>query len=146
MNTHSINSASPSDVRSIKELLQAYHLPFEDITMEHLEHFFIIEGEDGLEGNIGIEICGEYGLLRSLVVAESKRGEGLGRVLTKHIEDYARDKNLKALYLLTTTAAEFFERLGFESAERATAPNVLQETKEFKSICPASAVCMMKLL
>jgi amino-acid N-acetyltransferase len=146
MKNLSIKPASSKDAESIKGLLQACHLPFEDITAGHLEHFYVIEGEKGLEGNIGIEICGAYGLLRSLAVTESMRGQGLGEALTQHIEDYARDKDLKALYLLTTTAANFFSHLGYEPTERVNAPDPLQETNEFKSICPASAVCMVKLL
>ena len=48
--------------------------------------------------------------------------------------------------LLTTTAEDFFVRRGYGVVGRDAAPAVVQKTTEFRSLCPDSAVCMMKHL
>jgi len=85
-------------------------------------------------------------LLRSLVVHPNHQAEGLGRFLTNELESFARKRGVKALYLLTTTAADFFLKLGYQFAQKATVPDPIKSTEEFKSICPELAVCLYKYL
>jgi hypothetical protein len=56
--------------------------------------------------------------------------------------DLARNCGVTDVYLLTTTAAEFFPRLGFARIARDAAPRVVQTSTEFQSACPASAAAM----
>lgn len=91
-----------------------------------------------------VEFCGDYGLLRSLVIEEPFRGKGYGKELCSQLMEYARTNGVKELYLLILTAADFFEKLGFERINRQTAPEPISQTTEFMSLCPVSAVCMMK--
>jgi amino-acid N-acetyltransferase len=56
--------------------------------------------------------------------------------------DEARAQGLAGVYALTTTAERYFPRLGFEVIERADVPAPVQESLEFRSICPASAVAL----
>jgi amino-acid N-acetyltransferase len=139
-----IQKATPMDLDAIKDVLGAYRLPKDDITPEHLTHFLVIRQDGDLVGTVGLEKCGYYGLLRSLVVLDSHRGRGLGNQLTSEIETYARSCEVQELYLLTTTAAPFFTKLGYSVIDRGDVPIPIQGTQEFKSICPASAVCMLK--
>jgi len=141
-----ITPATPKDETVIKTLLQNCHLPFEDLTPAHMATFWAIPGEGQMIAAIGLEICGNFGLLRSLAVSETWRGQGLGVQMVECIETQARERQIAALYLLTTTADQFFARLGYQVVSRDSAPAVLQETTEFQSICPASAVCMFKQL
>jgi len=138
-----IKTAQPEDQQLIKDLLKTCHLPWEDITPEHLPHFFVLQEDGKLIGTIGMEICGGYGLVRSLAVSEAHRGRGIGVRLTRIIEDYARSIPLQALFLLTMTAEPFFSKQGYEVINRDKAPRDIQATGEFKSICPSSATCMM---
>jgi amino-acid N-acetyltransferase len=50
------------------------------------------------------------------------------------------------MYLLTTTAEGFFARRSYEKVDRDAVPGVIKETAEFQSLCPASAVCMVRHL
>jgi amino-acid N-acetyltransferase len=127
-------------------LLQAQGLPVSDITHEHLEHFFFIGSDGSPSGLVGLEIYGSDALLRSLVVGESARGTGLGSALTNHAEQYAASKGVRSIYLLTTTAETFFQRLGYERIERSQAPSSIQRTREFASLCPTSSAFMVKSL
>lgn len=127
-------------------LLQAQGLPVSDITDELLEHFFFIGSDGSPTGLVGIEIHGTDALLRSLVVAENARTRGVGSALVQHAEGYATSRQVSAMYLLTTTAEEFFQRRGYRRFERAQAPRAIQSTPEFAGLCPASSAFMMKQL
>jgi amino-acid N-acetyltransferase len=48
------------------------------------------------------------------------------------------------LHLLTTTAAQFFHRLGYVAADRATAPAAIAGSQEFAALCPVTAQYMVK--
>jgi amino-acid N-acetyltransferase len=49
---------------------------------------------------------------------------------------------LRALYLLTETAAEFWPRFGFVRIARDAAPPGVRDSAEWSGGCPASAVAM----
>jgi amino-acid N-acetyltransferase len=128
----------------IKSLLEDCGLPSDDINASYLDNFFVIKDSGQIVGSVGLEICGEFGLLRSLALSESLRGQGIGAQLVGHIEKYAPSKNIRSIYLLTTTADQFFTHLEYQTIGRENAPEPVQETTEFQSICPACAVCMCK--
>jgi amino-acid N-acetyltransferase len=127
-------------------LLDSAHLPVTDLTDAHMEHFFYCGPSRAPVGLVGLEFCGSDALLRSLVVAPPQRGSGLGIALTGHVEEYAKSRGVRALYLLTTTAESFFTRRGYASADRAAAPPAVRATREFSGICPASSAFLVKLL
>ena len=85
-------------------------------------------------------------LLRSLAVDADYRNCGVATRLVGNIEDYAKSMDVDTLYLLTLTAETFFEKCGFRRIARDSAPAGIQETTEFKNLCPASAVCMVRHL
>jgi len=51
---------------------------------------------------------------------------------------------MRALYLLTTTAEEYFPSFGFEKVERSSVPAELNDSAELKGACPASATVMRR--
>jgi len=127
-------------------LLRAQGLPAEDLTAAHLEHFFFAGNGSAPIGLVGIEIYGSQALLRSLAVARGERRRGLGTALVRHAEDHAARHGATNLFLLTTTAEEFFGRLGYARIERTKAPLSIQQTREFSGLCPASSAFMTKQL
>jgi amino-acid N-acetyltransferase len=131
---------------AVKQLLSESGLPIEDITAQHLHHFFGCGSGLELEGLVGLELYGEVALLRSLAVASSRRGSGVGSGLVAHAERHARDQGVQSLYLLTTTAEQFFLRRGYSRIPRDEAPSAIKGTKEFSGICPASSTFMVKQL
>lgn len=141
-----ITPPTAQDETGIKTLLHACELPSDDISTMHLAHFFIIKDDGNIVGSVGLEVCGRFGLLRSLAIGKPLRGKGLGTQLVHQIEDYAISRQVRHLYLLTTTADRFFARAGYQVIPRESAPTPVQETTEFQSICPDSAVCMYKNL
>jgi amino-acid N-acetyltransferase len=135
-------SAVPNDEQEIKDLLLQCQLPAEDIA-SLLADFFVARSGGKLVGVVGLEVCGEYGLLRSLAVAPEFRSKGVSRTLHTHILARAHQHKLKELYLLTNTAAGYAERFGFRIISREKAPPSIQTTGEFKTICPSTSTCMV---
>lgn len=128
----------------VKKLLVFARLPTIDITPKHLEHFFGAWADSNLEGVVGVELFGSVALLRSLAVVASKRGSGLGAELLTRAEQYATEKGVRSMFLLTTTAEPYFKKRGYLPLMREAAPEAIQRTAEFTSICPASSVFMVK--
>lgn len=140
------HKALVTDETAIKELLSECELPHEDITPSLLDHFFVLRDGSRIIGVVGLEIVSKDALLRSLGVSGPHRGKGFGSKLIRKAEEHARSRNVETLYLLTTTAEDFFEKLGYEKADRASAPTAIQDTTEFRSICPSTATCWVKHL
>lgn len=140
-----IREAAPGDFDAIATLLRADGLPARDVRSAPAD--FLVAVTDGTRvGAGGVERHGENGLLRSVVVRESSRGEGVGSALCDELERAAREDGVEALYLLTTTAKGFFDGRGYVELPREDAPQAIRETSEFADLCPASAVCMRKRL
>jgi amino-acid N-acetyltransferase len=104
------------------------------------------EREGRLIGLVGLELYGSDALLRSLAISPVERGTGLGAELVSYAEQQANTSAVRNIYLLTTTAERFFERLGYRSIKRADAPSVITSTAQFSTLCPDSATFMTKRL
>jgi amino-acid N-acetyltransferase len=138
--------ASSGDEPWIRQLLTLCGLPHEDLTPEHLSHFWVIKEKGEILGTVGLEIHGRSALLRSLAVDPRFRKRGFASELTKRAEDFAASLNIKELYLLTMTAESFFRKRGYQKTEKLSVPPEIQGTAEFQSLCPASSICMFKVL
>jgi amino-acid N-acetyltransferase len=130
----------------VRRLLAACNLPVADLDDEHLRHFFACGAQGDPSGVVGVELHGEFGLLRSLAVEERARGRGCGKRLVEQAEQYAATCRVQSLYLLTTAARDFFAALGYKTVDRAQAPEPIQNTAQFSSLCPSSATVMVKNL
>jgi amino-acid N-acetyltransferase len=130
--------------RAARRLLSAAKLPTADLTPEHFQHFFGCGAEEAPRGVVGVELYGADALLRSLVVDESARGKGCGKALVEQAERYARSRGAERIYLLTTSAAQFFAALGYRTAAREEAPASIRGTAEFSGLCPSSSAFMVK--
>jgi len=95
---------------------------------------------------VGLELSPPHGLLRSLVVEPRARSGGLGSRLLAHAEAHARSRDVRSLYLLTTTAEAFFGARGYVRADRREAPPFIRSSPEFTALCPESAAFMVKHL
>lgn len=139
-----IERAGASDLIGIRWLLEMEALPSADITEEALQHFLVFRDERGVAGVVGLETFSDAALLRSLVVTGELIGRGVGRRLVLAAEALAAELGIRLIYLLTTSSSTFFEHLGFRSLDRKEAPLAIQGTREFVSLCPATAVLMVK--
>lgn len=139
-----LRRATPADLPVAERLLAEDGLPVDDLDAGHLA--FVAEVDGVPSAVIGLEQYADQGLLRSLVVAGTARGTGLGRKLVAALEAFAAARGVTELWLLTIDADAFFAKLGYSERSRHEAPATIRGTAEFSSLCPASAVLMSKSL
>jgi N-acetylglutamate synthase-like GNAT family acetyltransferase len=137
--------AAPSDIPGLTALLTSEGLPSEDVRHAGQDYILAFCGGE-LVGSMGLEKRGDVALLRSLAVVPALRRRGLGGQLYDRILGQALASGAREAYVLTTTAERFFAARGFARVERSSVPEPLREAPEFRSLCPATAVCMRRML
>jgi amino-acid N-acetyltransferase len=140
-----IHPAEQADLPAVRRLLEAARLPLDEVEA-HLETMVVAKDGSGVVGAAAVELYADGALLRSVVVSPVVQGQGVGQRLTEAALDVAKRRDMKAAFLLTTTAERFFPKLGFEQISRADVPESVQASVEFHSACPASATVMRKQL
>lgn len=138
-----IRGARPDELEAVLALVREAALP-ENGLLESFGSFLVATRAGRVVGCSGLERHGEYGLLRSVVVARGERGGGLGRRLVEAAFARAGEQRLKCVYLLTTTARDFFTRSGFAVASRDAAPESIRVSWAFVAGCPSTATFMAR--
>jgi amino-acid N-acetyltransferase len=138
-----IRKAKETESSFIENILRENDLPYEDIKSK-MDCMFIAYVDERIVGIGGIEVYGRHGLLRSLVIEREFRGKGYGKDLCLKLVNRAKELGVDELYLLTTTAKNFFEKLGFSAVKRNDVPESIQKTNEFSRFCPSEALCMVR--
>ena len=137
-----IRAATPEDLPRIRSLLADAELPLQGLEDQFGPGYAVAVEDDRVIGAAGIERYGRWGLLRSVVTDPDWRGKGVGETLTRNRLAWAETEGLEGVYLLTTSAASYFPRLGFATVDRDELPLEIRESTEFTIACPASAVAM----
>jgi amino-acid N-acetyltransferase len=136
--------ARTHDLRGALELLGRSELTDQDVS-QGWGHYFVVREDDGrVVGVAGLELHGEDGLLRSVAVDPDYRGQGLAASLLEAVIQRAERVGLRSIYLLTTSAHDYFARHGFSDCAREAAPPAIRDSWEFKSGCPSSAALMRR--
>jgi amino-acid N-acetyltransferase len=141
-----LRPATQADQGPVRELLTNAALPLEGLEDFFPDGYVVAEVEGRVVGATGIEIHDENGLLRSAIVAPEWQGRGIGRRLTEERLSWAGRRGLRAVYLLTTTAAGYFPRVGFLPIGRDEVPAGIRTSREFASTCPSTAAVMRLIL
>src|SRR5262249_11380467 len=131
--TGEVRAATADDLASVRALLVEAALPPEGLE-EHFPAGYAVAVSAGrVVGVCGVEIRGVAGLLRSVAVATHLRNGGVGEALVRDRIAWAQGRSLSALWLLTISAARWFERFGFRTASRTEAPREIRESTQFAS-------------
>jgi protein-tyrosine-phosphatase/N-acetylglutamate synthase-like GNAT family acetyltransferase len=123
------------------DLIAGAGLPTDGV-IDQFPAAYVVARQDGRTvGVVGLERHGGARVLRSLAVHPDYRSTGLGIALTANQLLASTDP----IYLLTTTAADFFARFGFAPVARDAVPPAVARSIEFATeMCPASATCMVR--
>jgi amino-acid N-acetyltransferase len=140
-----IESATPRDLPEIRALLDRLRLPVAGVD-EHVATFLVAREAGQIVGTAALELYPDGALLRSVAVELTRQGQHLGHQLTEAALQLALTNGENMVFLLTTTAERFFPKFGFEQIDREQVPASVQQSVEFQSACPASAIVMRKLL
>lgn len=135
-------AVDPKEIQQAIHLLQQQHLPVEDIDDDKILYLFL-DGKSVI-GTAGLEIFEDCALLRSVSIVKEEQGKGFGKKLNEQVENYAKEAGINCLYLLTTTAKNFFDKQGYCVIKRQDTPEAVRQTTEFTSLCPSTAVVMKK--
>jgi len=130
-------------LEQLAELLRQHGLPDDDCAEQAGSFVGVFDGSKLVAAG-GLEAAGDYALLRSVVVDRAYRSHGLARSITLHLLEQAAQQKYREVYLLTESAASYFESLGFSRVERGGVPPAVAATRQFAALCPASAVCMSR--
>jgi protein-tyrosine-phosphatase/N-acetylglutamate synthase-like GNAT family acetyltransferase len=133
-------------VPAVLALLQDAGLPTADLKSAQGLQMWVLEAKDSVLGVIALERFGSEALLRSLAVAPECRKRGFGHELVARLEQDAQADGVEQLVLLTETAEPFFRTLGYDVIDRRNLSEEVKQSAEFRSLCPASAVCMRKAI
>jgi amino-acid N-acetyltransferase len=145
MNDIIVDAATSLDAAAILSLLERCGLPTTGL-VDHLGETIVARRNGRIIGSAALELYADGALLRSVAVDPRERGAGFGHRLTEAAIARAEARGVAALYLLTTTAEQFFPRFGFAKIDRTDVPSTVRDSIEFTSACPASAIVMCKLL
>jgi amino-acid N-acetyltransferase len=141
----SIERLNVADVDEVLRLLVDNNLPVEGLA-DHLRTALVAREGGRVVGSAALELYRDAALLRSVAVAKDHQHHRIGRDLTIAALDLARISGASTVYLLTTTAEQFFPKFGFQCVGREEVPASVQASVEFTSACPASATVMRKQL
>jgi N-acetylglutamate synthase-like GNAT family acetyltransferase/SAM-dependent methyltransferase len=137
-----IRAPRAEDLAPVLELLGDAILPRAGVAEQFGDAYAVAVAGGRVIGAAGVERHGGNGLLRSVVVDRSQRGRGVGEALVRDRLGWSAAAGLEAVYLLTTDAAGWFERFGFERIERSWAPPAVRSSAQFSSCCPGDATAM----
>src|SRR5512139_3701066 len=108
-----LRAARAGDLDAVTELMGACGLPAAGVADQFGERYVIAEKDGRIVGAAGLELHGGHGLLRSVAVAPPMRGSGLGADLVRERLEWASERGIDSVYLLTETAERYFARHGF---------------------------------
>lgn len=120
MSVLAIERLDGSDL-DLKKALSGADLPTDDVEDEGRTFFRIVGDNDITVAFAALEACEGDQLLRSVVVLPGQRGKGVGRAAVEPGSD---------VFLATTSASPFFERLGFIKVQRENLPAAVLATRQ----------------
>ncbi len=131
MSPPQLRLATPADLPGIEALLATEMLPAMHIS-EWLETFWVLDRDGVIVGCAALEVYGPAGVIRSVVVAGSERGSGLGDLLSRTAIEEAQRRGVERLYLFTADKMPYWSRFGFEACELEDWEPVARESWQWR--------------
>ncbi len=108
-----INTAARKGQMLVRPLAEIY---------ENIRDYYVAEERNRLVGACGLHMNWEdLAEIKSLIVAPSQRGKGLGQELVERCIDEGRGLGVRRFYALTYIP-DFFKKLGFKKVSRERLP------------------------
>jgi amino-acid N-acetyltransferase len=145
LNNHLADPADLEDLPGVYRLLTECDLPSSDLISSQVRIWVLRKGQD-IIGTIGLELYGDHGFLRSFAVTQPYRKLGMGGRLIDTLIEFSRSQGVHTLHLLTTSAENYFEKIGFKKWDRTEAPETIRGNAQFSTLCSSAAVYMNRKL
>jgi N-acetylglutamate synthase-like GNAT family acetyltransferase len=120
--------AQPGDLFELRLFLTTAELTLSGIDDPRLPLWIVVDADGRIEATTGFELAGSHALIRSVAVAPSLRGNGLGTELARFALERAREAGAETAWLFSRRSGGFWQKLGFESADRDELARVLEPT------------------
>lgn len=140
---YTFRTATIDDFNAIQALLMQHQLTVDGLA-QHILHFEVVMDNNQLIGVAGAEHYFPFALIRSVAIDSQYQHRQLGKQLIETLLSKLNAEGFTTYYLLTETAPTFFSKLNFQIISRNEVPLVIQQTQEFATICPTSAIVMTK--
>ena len=137
-----VSNIAINDRQEIQALLEMEGLCFNDINNEEV-HLFEVKLKKEVIGYFGYELYDTYALFRSMIVAPEFRKKGYGKLIWNEASERLINEHVDNVFLLTNTAAPFFNTQGFVEIPRTSVPKAIASTTEFIEFCPGDSTCMI---
>jgi N-acetylglutamate synthase-like GNAT family acetyltransferase len=128
----------------LKAALTKAGLPADNLDNPHSLFWRFETAADVPAGFGGLEIHAPDALLRSVITLPQLRGLGFGRAIVSALEVEARARKCSSGFVVTTSQAEFFARLGYSTCARSHVPEPIRRSPHFNAHCCADAAVMVK--
>ncbi|MGY2895761.1 GNAT family N-acetyltransferase [Deinococcus sp. UYEF24] len=128
----SIQRAVRSDLDSIRALAESAGLYTSSLTLAGCTYWLAVQSGEAV-GCIGLEHGEGASLLRSACVRPGRQGQGVGGQLARAALEAARGRGDRAVYLFSSHAGSYWERLGFMGVPVAELSAALPGTPQVKS-------------
>jgi phosphoglycolate/pyridoxal phosphate phosphatase family enzyme len=137
-----IRPAASGDEPDVQRLLHEAGLgPHDGGSWERPPTTVVAAEGNSVVATAAVDVVGTDAYLRSVAVREDLRAGRLGtRIVAAAVRD-ARHRGALRVWLVTETAASFFDRLGFDRIDRTSLPGWMAEHSDR---CGASAVTMRR--
>lgn len=134
--------AQAPDEPAVRRILEESGLPTASLS-ERLSNFLVADAGE-IAGVLEVGSQGKAALLRSVAVATTWRGRGLGEILVEAGVQWARAAGAEVFYLLTSTAEDYFPRFGFRRLERQEVPLDILASLELPGKYPGGGIIMIR--
>jgi N-acetylglutamate synthase-like GNAT family acetyltransferase len=128
----------------LKAALVKAGLPADDIGDPHVLFWRFESRANVPAGFGGLELHNGAALLRSVVTLPPVRRIGMGSAIVAALEIEARSLKCRTIYLVTTSQAAFFSRLGYIACSRTDVPAAVAQSPHFSRLCCESGTVMVK--
>jgi N-acetylglutamate synthase-like GNAT family acetyltransferase len=122
--------AQPGDRFELRLFLRTADLTLSGLDDPELPLWIQVDADGRIEGTAGFELAGREALIRSVAVAPSLRGTGLGRKLAQFALDRAAEAGAERAWLFSRRSGPFWQKLGFEPADRDELARLLATTHQ----------------
>jgi N-acetylglutamate synthase-like GNAT family acetyltransferase len=134
-----LRPAVPADRDAIEALLRKERLPVDGLCVE--DTLVALEGT-GVVGAIALERYGTSAMLRSLVVVDDRRNNGIGFRLVAGALEVARWSGIGEVHLYTENAQGYFSKFGFEAVSGQFIKEACAESALVSGQCCTTATAM----
>jgi N-acetylglutamate synthase-like GNAT family acetyltransferase len=117
------------DLERVRQILERAKMLTDGVNWPPACYLLAFNGDEAI-GVVGIEPILDAALIRSLYVVEPYRDRGIGSQLVTSARKAAHTRGARRLYLFSTEAGQFFQRLGFEAAPVAELTAALKGTPQ----------------